>query len=123
MLINKTSKTSRIQKNISGIHKRDMESIKSYLQKAVDNWIKNKEGQVGQVFTLRDLVGGENSDWMNTPLESLHTKHTDMGKDAETAHKVAGQDAGKILKLVLENDKRKFRESDAGFINGYKWEK
>jgi hypothetical protein len=116
MLINDKSK---IQKNISGIHKYDMELIKAFLQGAVYCWIKNKKE--GRIFALRSLVGGENSNWINTPLEPLYEKHRKMGKDKKTANKVAGQDAGKILKLVLHKDKRKFKVSDAGLTNGYKW--
>lgn len=116
MLINNKS---RIQKNISGIHKCDMELIQAFLQGAIYCWIKNNKE--GDVFALRNLVGGENSNWINTPLQPLYTKHTNMGKDKKTANKVAGQDAGKILKLVLKHDKRKFEVSDAGLTNGYKW--
>ncbi len=110
---------SKIQKKISGIHKHDIELIKAFLQGAVYCWIKNKKE--GKVFALRHLVGGENSNWVNTPLYPLYKKHTDMGKDNKTANKVAGQDAGKILKLVLDKDKREFEVSDAGHANGYKW--
>lgn len=115
MLINNKSK---IQK-ISGIHKHDMALIKAFLQGAVHCWIKNKKE--GRVFTLRNLVGGKNSNWKNTPLEPLYEKHRNTGKDKKTAKKVAGQDTGKILKLVLHKDQRKFEVSDAGLTNGYKW--
>ncbi len=115
MLVNDNS---QISENISGIHKCDMKLIKAFLQGAVYCWIKNKKGEI---FALRNLVGGENSNWINTPLEPLYEKHINMGKYNKTANEVAGQDAGKILKLVLKNDKRKFEVSDAGFTNGYKW--
>lgn len=88
------------------------------MQGAVYCWIKNKEGKV---FALRNLVGGGNSNWTNTPLKPLYDKHIKKGKDNKTANKVAGQDAGKILKSVLHKDKRKFKVSDAGFTNGYEW--
>jgi hypothetical protein len=113
-----TNDKSKIRKKISGIHKHDMELIKAFLQGAVYCWIKNKKEK--KVFALRDLVGGENSNWANTPLWLLYEKHS-MDKDNETANKVAGQDAGKILKLVLHKDKRKFEVSDAGRTKGYKW--
>ena len=110
--------SSQIRKNISGIHKCDMELIKAFLQGAIYCWVKNRKDEV---FALRNLVGGENANWENTPLEPLYKKHINMGKDNKTANEVAGQDAGKILKLVLKNDKRKFKVIDAGFTNGYKW--
>lgn len=116
MLINDKSK---ILKKISGIHKHDMALIKAFLQGAVYCWIKNKKE--GRIFALRNLVGRKNSNWKNTPLEPLYEKHRKMGKDKKTAKKVAGQDAGKILKLVLDKDQRKFEVSDAGLTNGYKW--
>jgi hypothetical protein len=116
MLINDNS---QIRGNISDIHKCDMELIKAFLQGAVYCWIKNNKE--GEIFALRNLVGGENSNWTNTPLKLLYKKHKDMGKDNKTANEVAGQDAGKILKLVLNDDERKFEVSDAGFTNGYKW--
>ena len=115
MLINNDSK---IIKNISGVSKEEIDLIKAFLQGAVYCWAKNRKDEV---FALRLLVGGKNTIWTNTPLQVLYKKHIDAGKDSESANEVAGQDAGKILKAVLQNDVRKFEVSDAGLTNGYRW--
>ncbi len=107
---------SKMIENISAIDKREMELIKAFLQGAVYCWVKNIKDEV---FALRDLVGGENNNWENTPLELLYKKHSNE-KNNKSANIAAGQDAGKILKLVLSEDKIVFEVSDAGHTNGYK---
>ena len=42
--------------------------IRVFLQGAVYCWVKNRSGQP---FALRDLMGGENFEWMGTPLYAL----------------------------------------------------
>lgn len=115
MIINDNSK---VIESISGISGLELQGIKLFLQGAVYCWVKNRKNEV---FALRDLVGGENTDWSETPLEALYQKHILLKKDVESANKVAGQEAGQVLKLVLKNDSRKFELSDAGLSNGYVW--
>jgi hypothetical protein len=110
--------TSKVVESISGISDHKFEQIKSFLQGAVYCWVKNRKDEI---FALRDLVGGENTDWSSTPLEALYQKHIDLKKDSASANKVAGQDAGQVLKLVLKNDSRKFQVRSAGLSNGYIW--
>lgn len=46
--------------------------IKAYMQGAIYSWVKNKKGEL---FAIRDLVGGENYEWAGTPLYALWEKH------------------------------------------------
>ena len=113
-----TNDKSKVIESILGISDLEFEQIKSFLQGAVYCWIKNRKDEV---FALRDLVGGENTDWSSTPLEALYQKHIRLNKNAASANKVAGQDAGQVLKLVLKKDSREFLVRDAGLSNGYVW--
>ena len=108
---------SKMRKDF-GIGDNELKSAKDFLQGAVYSWIKNRKGEV---FALRDLMGGEHFDWDGTPLYCLYQKHTDIGKDNEAAIVEAGKDAGWILKSVLFEDKYIFESCDKGMARGYKW--
>ena len=58
---------------------------------------------------MRDFMGGTNFYWEGTPLMAIYEKHKDV--------KAAGQDAGRLLKKVIERDKRQTEE----LIRKYKW--
>lgn len=92
--------------------------IRDFLQGAVYCWVKNRSGEQ---FALRDLMGGENFEWLGTPLYPLFEKHSRRGKTDEAAISDAAKDAGWLLKTVLTVDRRSFTEGDAGLANGYRW--
>ncbi len=87
----------------------------AFLQGAVYCWCKNRKGEW---FALRDLVGGDNNDWHDTPLFSLYKKHRAKSNDPV---KDAGKDAGWLLKSVLSKDKRIFDDKDDGLVKHYRW--
>ena len=77
----------------------------AFLSKKVDDWCKTN---VNQIFTLRDLVGGKNSNWQGTPLQRLFDNNIEKGKEEDAAIKKAGQDAGRLLRLVISKDEKRF---------------
>ena len=81
---------------------------KKYLQGAVHSFCKNNPGEP---FSLRDLVGGENKDWGETPLQAIYNYHISKGKTHQEAKRQAAIDAGFLLKTVLfEEEKRCFEQ-------------
>jgi len=97
-------------RNISETKKR---SIEDFLQGAVYSWCKNNNGW----FALRDLMGGDNYYWEETPLIALYEKHKGKGNAVE----LAGKDAGWILKKVIEKDKRVFETKKEEMTRKYRW--
>ena len=95
-----------------------MDLMKAFLQGAAYSWAKNMPEQA---FALRDLMGGENWEWRETPLYPLFLKHQNKGKSNADAMIDAAKDAGWILKEVLSADKRTFRVAARGLTNGYTW--
>lgn len=85
-------------------------AIHSFLQGAVYCWCKNNPNEW---FSIRDFMGGANYYWEGTPLMRLYEKHED--------EKAAGQDAGKLLKKVINDDKRRFKTKREDRIRKYKW--
>lgn len=103
---------------VNGLTQEDLSNVKTFLQGAVYTWVKNRRGEW---FSIRDLMGGTNFSWKDTPLQSLYDKHIAWGKDHESAIKSAGKDAGKLLKRVLQDDNRQFETRKAFFTTEYKW--
>jgi len=101
-----------------GISNEDLHSIKCFIQGTVYCWIKNRKNEV---FAARDLMGGENFEWYDTPLYCLYEKHINNGKNSKAAIDEAGKDLGWILKSVLHEDKRSFETYVKGLTKGYKW--
>jgi hypothetical protein len=81
---------------VSGLNPSQEQAIKHFLQGAVYAWCNMNKNIP---FMFRDLMGGDNYYWQNTPLEVLYDKHKD-----ETE---AAKDAGKLLKTVLKEDQNK----------------
>ena len=88
------------------------------MQGAVYSWIKNTENKP---FAVRDLMGGENTDWTYTPLKVLYLKHINSGKDSDSALTSAAIGLGWLVKSMLSEDKRRFKIGDAGKANSYCW--
>ena len=79
----------------------ELQRIKDFLQGSVRCWCKNRKGQW---FALRDLVGGYNFDWSNTPSFHLYQRHEDNGLSSDEAISQAAIDSGWILKTVLHEE-------------------
>ena len=90
--------------------------IYDFLQGAVHCWCKNRKNED---FYCRDLVGGDNNDWNDTPLLAIYEYRCNQGSDDPKDS--AGKDAGWFLKQVLRNDSRKFQSADGGHAKCYKW--
>jgi hypothetical protein len=105
-------------RDVTGISPPELAAIRAFVQGAVYCWVKNRRGEQ---FAVRDLVGGLNTDWTDTPLLPLYTKHVGKGKPSNEAAEAAGRDLGWIVKSVLADDKRTFEASKGGLVSQYRW--
>jgi hypothetical protein len=104
-------------KEVSGITETEKKAISYFLQGAVYCWCKNKKGEW---FAMRDLMGGDNRDWKDTPLEVLYKKHISNGKNTDESFESAGKESGWMLKKVLHADSRNFESKNEDTKN-YRW--
>lgn len=104
-------KCGRIQKMSAKLSLKEIELAKRYLQGAVHSFCKNNPGEW---FSLRDLVGGENKDWGETPLQLIYNYHISLGKTDEKAKKQAAIDAGWLLKAVLAGEESRLFDQVQG---------
>ena len=104
-------------RNVNSLDVPGKQRAKAFLKKKVDCWCKN---QPDKKFAAKDLVGDENEDWKGTPLQPVHDYHR-HSKSKEKAYKQAGIDVGWLLKGVLHDDKREFKQIKGEWVNSYKW--
>lgn len=83
----------------------DEEIIKVYMLGAVNAFCNTNKNDV---FSVRILFGGNNSDWGNTPMQKLYDYYIKEGETKDKAHQNAAKDAGRLLKSVLDEDSREF---------------
>ena len=107
-----------IPRAVHGINEEQRESIIHFLQGSVYCWCKNRKGEP---FAARDLLGGDNYYWQDTPMMALFEYYRD-GNDAnnEYAVKEAGKAAGRLLYQMLYNDKREFL-TWVDYTRMYRW--
>ena len=105
-------------RDVTEISDLEKQLIKAFMQGAVYSWVKNRKGEP---FAIRNLVGGENTDWSNTPLNVLWEKHIKLGKEGDDASEAAAKDLGWLTKSMLSEDKRVFEVEKAGMVNTYRW--
>jgi hypothetical protein len=110
--------TPQTLRNVRGISEEDKSQIKAFMQGAVYCWVKNR---MGEWFAVRDLMGGLNWIWHDTPLQVLYDKHANSGKDNEAAMEAAAKDLGWLTKAVLSDDRRSFDVRKAGLVSSYRW--
>ena len=103
-------------RDVLGIEEDDKNRIRAFLQGAVYCWCKNQENRW---FSLRDLMGGDNSNWDGTPLSKLYEKHAGLSDPA--AIEQAGKEGGWLLKRVISDDRRRFDTRIAELIRQYLW--
>lgn len=101
---------------VDGISEEDTSAIGYFFQGAVYCWCKNNSDRW---FTLSDLMGGCNSDWNNTPLQSIFKKHE--SKERSIAKIETAKDAGSLLKNMIKLDKRFFETKKDSGSRAYKW--
>ncbi len=97
-------------KEVRWITKEQKMRIVDFIQGAVYCWCKNKPDEW---FSIRDLMGGENTFWEGTPLMPLWAE--------EENHDKAGKTAGMILKKVIAEDQRRFDTKKENLVRKYKW--
>lgn len=100
-----------LRKASATLSAKELELAKKYLQGAVHSFCKNNPGKA---FSLRDLVGGENRDWGETPLQAIYEYHVSSGKAKPKAKRQAAIDAGWLLKAVLAAEKNRCFEQLQG---------
>ncbi|MBA2781117.1 hypothetical protein [Billgrantia kenyensis] len=105
-------------RRVSGLSETEAGLIRAFVQGAVYCWIKNRKGER---FAVRDLVGGENTDWTGTSLEPIYKKHRKAGKTEDEAFEAAAKDIGWVVKGVLADDQRVFEVDSSGYTNTYRW--
>ncbi|WP_313360784.1 hypothetical protein [Empedobacter sp.] len=110
------TKGNAILRGVYGITQQEEQRIIDFLQGAVYCWCKNRKDEW---FGVRDLMGGDNFYWEDTPLLPLFIKHQNRGvKDPVDA---AGKDCGWLLKKVIIMDKRNFETEEIQLTRKYKW--
>lgn len=112
------NKPIKLQRPSAKLLHEETEQVKRYLQGAVHSFCKNNPGKA---FSLRDLVGGENKDWRETPLQAIYEYHISTGKAKPKAKRQAAIDAGWLLKAVLaEDESRCFVQSQGRRTKTYR---
>lgn len=105
-------------RDVSEVSTEQKRRIFDFLQGAVYCWCKNRKEEW---FSIRDLMGGDNFHWDETPLFILWKKYKDKGYDYEAAIKEAGKNAGWMLKKTIKDDKRIFETKKEDLVRKYRW--
>ena len=95
----------------------ETKDVADFLQGAVYCWCNTHPKEY---FHAKDLLGGLNTNWEDTPAQIIYSKYRAAGEDHKSAHELSGRAAGMILKSVLNKDKREF-EIKRGYTLSYKW--
>ncbi len=107
---------SKIQSISAKLSQMDIEIIKVYMRGCVQGFCCNDSTKS---FSVRTLFGGENRDWRNTPLQHIYDYYKREGASDEKAYDRAKEDAGKLLKAVLDADKNNIYIYKQGYPNEY----
>ena len=92
---------------VHGVGDEAIHDIMNFLQGSVYCWCKNRKGEP---FAARDLLGGDNYYWQDTPMMALYEHYLDGNDDKhDYAVEEAGKAAGRLLYQLLLDDKREFR--------------
>lgn len=90
--------------------------INDYTKGAVYCFCKNCPDKS---FSARDLFGGDNYDWADTPLQKIYDWHENNGSNNPV--EMAGKDLGWLLLNVIIDDKHRRFEIIEGYTHSYKW--
>jgi hypothetical protein len=102
-------------RQVPGLTDEQSKEIRTFFQGAIYCWCKNGPREW---FSLRDLMGGENVLWDDTPLEVLWRRHEHHGKHGFRA---ASIEAGRLLQRVLKDDRRTFETMRKNTLCFYRW--
>ncbi|QPB43708.1 hypothetical protein IHV77_08295 [Rodentibacter haemolyticus] len=107
-------------RQVRGLTDEQVNLAKAFIKGSVYCWVKNK---VDEPFSVRNLFGGVNTDWRDTPLHDVWHKHIKNGKSCDEAYDLARKDVGWLLRMVLHEDKyRKFSSRKEDLTSIYFWE-
>ena len=107
-----------IPRAVHGISEEQRQHIIHFLQGSVYCWCKNRKGEA---FAARDLLGGDNYYWQDTPMMALYEYYRN-GDDANNEYAIeeAGKAAGRLLYQMLYDDKREF-QTWIEYTRMYRW--
>lgn len=92
---------------VHGVGDGAIHDMMNFLQGSVYCWCKNRKGEP---FAARDLLGGDNYYWQDTPMMALYEYYLDgIDDNHDYAVEEAGKAAGRLLYQLLLDDKREFR--------------
>lgn len=98
-----------------------LKEIEAALQGSVYTIIRNHKGD-GFKFALRDLFGGPNWEWSQTPLYPIWKKClSSKNGDGKGAYRYTARITGLILKNVLIKDRRTFKQESGFGTQCYSW--
>lgn len=118
MSLNQTSQIISVSWLNDPAHAKTRQRMEDFLKGAVYCWCKNNPDRW---FALRDLMGGDNFYWNDTPLMPLYEKHINDGFPNTEAIKRAAQDCGKLLKIVIKAAQRRFDTKVEAQVRQYLW--
>ena len=103
---------------VHGISEQQQLDMKNFLQGSVYCWCKNRKDEP---FAARDLLGGDNYYWQDTPMMALYEYYR-AGDDVnhDYAFEEAAKAAGRLLYELLYYDKREF-ETWVEYTRMYRW--
>lgn len=105
-------------RSVHGIRPDRLHEMRVFLQGSVYCWCKNRKDEP---FAARDLLGGDNYYWHDTPMEDLYLYYRNDDEDNhEYAVEEAGKAAGRLLYQLLYDDKREF-ETWVEYTRMYRW--
>lgn len=110
--------TSLLTPRVNGIAAVDLQQIDAFLREILDARLQS---QPDEWFSLRDLLGGVNRIWDNTPMQRLYEKQIDKRLPEAKAVRLAGQEAGRLFARVIAADARRFRTKIDKMIRNYQW--
>lgn len=103
---------------VHGISEQQQRDIMHFLQGSVYCWCKNRKGEP---FAARDLLGGDNYYWQDTPMMALYEYYLNgNNNNHDYAVEEAGKAAGRLLYQLLYYDKREF-ETWVEYTRMYEW--
>lgn len=98
-----------------------LKEIEAALQGSVYATVRNHKGD-GFKFAFRDLFGGPNWEWSDTPLFPIWENCLATKKgNVDAAYQYTARIAGFILKNVLIKDRRTFKQHSGFGTQCYSW--
>lgn len=104
-------------RNVRFVNANQMALIRAYLKGMVYSWCASRGVTP---FAARDILGGVNNNWTNTPLHPLYDHYARLGYSNDKAINLAGRAVGWILMRVLADDDRTFH-TYTDYVRKYEW--